>query len=278
MSSLAGLVLYRLPVQINHVKYVSYLTGSRKLGFKYKYHACGRIVEIVMAKRDATKEKLAALKALEDAPLNQEMEKELKKSLARRNNIIVSKAAEIVGKRAIENLIPALLKAFDRLMENPEKTDQGCWAKEAIIEALNNLEYDQEDIFLRAITYHQNEPAYGKSVDTAAVLRGNCAFALVRLGYPDVVFELTDLLADPEPQARIAAVRALAGISRDQSEPLLRLNVLTDISKVIRNQHGEMGKWLSVSRRVPLCPCADKSAMLHDFCRTIPEFQGFDSR
>jgi hypothetical protein len=65
-----------------------------------------------MAKRDATREKLAALKTLEDAPLNQEMEKELKKSLARRNNIIVSKATKIVGKREIENLILAENAAF----------------------------------------------------------------------------------------------------------------------------------------------------------------------
>lgn len=178
-----------------------------------------------MAKRTTTEEKLMALKVFEDAPLDQEMEKKLRKTVGGANNILVAKAAKIVGKRGIENFIPALLKAFDRFMENPNRKDSGCLAKEAIITALDDLEYDQEDIFLRGIKYYQDEPAYGGSVDTAAVLRGKCGFALIRLGYPDVVFELTDLLADPEPQACILAARALSGLSRDQSEPLLRLKV-----------------------------------------------------
>ncbi len=62
-----------------------------------------------------------------------------------------------------------------------------------------------------------------RPVDTAAILRGKCAFALVRIGSSGVVFDLVELLADPEPQACIAAVKALTGISSDISEPLLRL-------------------------------------------------------
>lgn len=185
-----------------------------------------------MAKRDVTKEKLMALKELEEAPRNQEMEKKLRKTLAGKNNILVAKAAEIVAKRGIADFIPALLTAYDRFLENPCKNDRGCQAKEAITAALDDLEYDQNDFFLQGIKYRQYEPAYGRSVDTAAVLRGRCGFALVRLGCPDVVFELTDLLADPEPQACIAAARALSGISGDISEPLLRLKVgLSDNEK-----------------------------------------------
>ena len=70
-----------------------------------------------MAKRDGTQEKMTVLKAFEDAPLNQRMEKTLRKSLAGANNIVVAKAAKIVGKRGIENCIPALLKAFDYLID-----------------------------------------------------------------------------------------------------------------------------------------------------------------
>ncbi len=176
-----------------------------------------------MAKRSPTEEKLRMLRELEEAPKTREVSKELQKALKGANNILVAKAARIVGNRGEEDRIPDLLKAFERFMKNPAKSDKGCLAKEAIIVSLDKLEYDREDIFLRGVHYSQVEPAYLRSVDAAAVLRGRCAFALVRIGYPDVVFELTDLLADPEPQTRIAAVKALAGAVRDQSELLLRL-------------------------------------------------------
>jgi HEAT repeat protein len=176
-----------------------------------------------MAKSSTTKEKLLKLGKLKDVPLTTEVMNTFKRSLTSANNIIVEEAAKIVGERGIEEFVPFLLKAFDRFGQEPEKKDKGCLAKEAIIEALDTMEYDQEKFFLQGIKYFQIEPGYPKSVDTAAVLRGKCAFALVRLGYSEAVFELVDLLNDPEPQARIAAVRALTGISSDQSEPLLRL-------------------------------------------------------
>ncbi len=176
-----------------------------------------------MAKRLSTEEKLGMLRELEEAPKSRETSKELRKALKGANNILVAKAAGIAGNRGEEDLIPELLTAFERFMKNPLKSDKGCLAKEAIIEALDKLEYDDEDIFLRGVAYFQVEPAYLRPVDAATVLRGKCAFALVRVGYPDVVFELTDLLSDPEPRARIAAVKSLAGAARDVSEPLLRL-------------------------------------------------------
>jgi HEAT repeat protein len=176
-----------------------------------------------MAKRTSTEEKLMALKKAESASLTPELRKDLCRALSAANNIVVANVAKIVGNRAIDDCIPDLLKAFERFLKNPLKSDKGCLAKEAIIGALDTLEYDRADIFLQGIRYFQVEPAYLRPTDTAAVLRGLCAFALVRLGHPEVVFELTDLLADPEPQARIAAVRALAGVARDQGEPLLRL-------------------------------------------------------
>ncbi|BBO84946.1 hypothetical protein DSCO28_55120 [Desulfosarcina ovata subsp. sediminis] len=176
-----------------------------------------------MAKRDLTKEKLAILGQIEQGPLTPESQKTLGKTLSLANNILVAKAATIVGQRRVEALTPDLLKAFGRFCENPLKRDKGCLAKEAIIEALDEMEFDDADIFVKGIRWVQAEPAYGRPVDTAAGMRGRCAFALARLGGPDTVYELVDLLVDPEPQPRIAAVRALVGIPGEQSEPLLRL-------------------------------------------------------
>lgn len=176
-----------------------------------------------MAKRASTEEKLSGIRKLGREPITGGTHQALKKALTGANNILVAEAAKVAGKLNMEELIPDLLNAFDRFLDDPLKRDKGCLAKEAIIEALDKLEYDEEAIFLHGITYFQIEPAYLQPVDTAAMLRGKCAFALVRTGCPNVVFKLVELLTDPEPQARIAAVQSLTGISSDISEPLLRL-------------------------------------------------------
>ena len=178
-----------------------------------------------MAKRASTEDKLTILKKLAREPIGKDSRKAIVSALTGTNNILAAKAAELVGKLGLEELIPDLLKAFERFSDNPLKKDKGCLAKEAIIEALDSLEYDDEAIFLQGISYFQVEPAYLRPVDTAAMLRGKCAFALVRIGSSHIVFELVELLTDPERQARIAAVKALTGISSDISEPLLRLKI-----------------------------------------------------
>jgi HEAT repeat protein len=176
-----------------------------------------------MAKRASTEEKLMAIRALGREPTTADTRKALGKALNGANNILAAEAAKVAGRLGLVALIPELRKAFDRFIDNPLKRDQGCLAKEAVIEALDALEYDDEAIFFQGIEYFQIEPAYLRPVDTAAILRGKCAFALVRIGCPGVVFNLVGLLTDPEPQARIAAVKALTGIHSDISEPLLRL-------------------------------------------------------
>jgi HEAT repeat protein len=176
-----------------------------------------------MAKRASTEEKISALRELEHEPITEGTRKALGKALTGANNILVAEAAKVAGRLGVQALMPDLLKAFDRFLDNPLKRDKGCLAKEAIIEALDNLEYDDKAVFLQGIQYFQIEPAYLRPVDTAAILRGKCAFALVRIGEAGVVFDLVELLTDPEPQARIAAVKALTGISSDIGEPLLRL-------------------------------------------------------
>jgi hypothetical protein len=89
------------------------------------------------------------------------------------------------------------------------------------------MEIREYDTFLRGIRHVQMEPVYGGREDTAANLRGRCALALARCEYPDIFFELTTLLTDPEPQPRIAAIKALTYLNEEKSELLLRLKALT---------------------------------------------------
>src|SRR5207245_397051 len=83
------------------------------------------------------------------------------------------------------------------------------------------------DIFLRGIKYEQKEWRWGESKpeDTAAELRGQCAFALVRLGHKDILVLLADLLADEEKEARAAAAQALAANANLAAIPLLRFKL-----------------------------------------------------
>jgi HEAT repeat protein len=104
----------------------------------------------------------------------------------------------------------------------PEENDKLCRAKIAITEALNKIEYDKEDVFLTGIRHVQMEPRWGGPEDSAAPLRGNAAFGLVRINYHGVVLLLADLLADSEKVARSAAAQALGASGAPAAIPLLR--------------------------------------------------------
>jgi len=179
-----------------------------------------------MAKRVSTEEKLGMLRELEKGPVSPDMIEELSRAISGANNILVAKASQVAGKRGIIDLIPNMVKAFDRFMKNPIRTDKGCLAKESIIEALDTLCYEEVDIFVRGIKYNQREPSYLGANDTAAVLRGKCAFALSRIGYSEIFFDLCGLLMDSESQSRIAAAITLGNLPRDESELLLRIKIL----------------------------------------------------
>ncbi len=103
------------------------------------------------------------------------------KALKDRSNYLVSKAAASVGELRLTALIPDLLRSFDRFMLDPAKTDPQCWAKNAIVKALKDLNHDDPAVFLRGVGHVQMEAVWGTSVDTALTLRGAfCALALVK--------------------------------------------------------------------------------------------------
>ncbi len=180
-----------------------------------------------MAKSRGVDAKLIRLRALSrEAPAPEHLA-ELRKALGDPSNLVVADAAEIVGSRALPELAPDLVAAFDRFLIDPAETDKLCRAKIAIVEALNKVEYDKEDVFLRGIRHVQMEPRWKKEEDSAAPLRGSAAFGLVRIDYPDVVLLLTDLLADPERIARMAAAEALGESRSPAAIPLLRFKART---------------------------------------------------
>ena len=181
----------------------------------------------LMAKARSVEAKLSRLQALRHEPAVSEHLAELRHALLDRSNLVVAEAAEIVGNRLLSDFALDLVAAFDRFLIDPVETDKLCRAKIAIVEALNKIEYDKEDVFLRGIRHVQKEPRWGGEEDSAGHLRGNAAFGLVRINHRDVVLLLADLLADEEKVARSAAVQALGASGAPAAIPLLRFKART---------------------------------------------------
>ncbi|HEX3149101.1 MAG TPA: hypothetical protein VHR66_13555 [Gemmataceae bacterium] len=176
-----------------------------------------------MGKARGIEAKLARLRLLRDEPAGPVLVAELRKALGDNFNLMVAAAAEMVGERMVTELAPDLAAAFHRFMIEPAESDKLCRAKNAIVEALNRIEYDEEEIFRIAMRYEQPEPRWGGSDDMAAPLRGSVAYALVRINPRDLPFLLVDLFCDSEKVARSAAARALGGCGTTAAVPLLRL-------------------------------------------------------
>jgi len=129
----------------------------------------------------------------------------LRQILSSKYAMIVAQAAQAIGECEMHSFVPDLENAFNRFMLNAKDSDPGCRAKQAIAETLYRLNYSDETLFLQGIHHIQLEPIWGGQVDTAPRLRGTCALGLVRMNYSQVMVELADLLADPDPEARIGA-------------------------------------------------------------------------
>lgn len=176
--------------------------------------------------KQAFDRKLAEVGAFRHAP-EPAASSGLRQALKDRNNYLVAKAAAIIAERRLADLAPDLTVAFQRFLRDPVKTDPQCWAKNALVKALKDLDYAEPDVFLQGIVHVQMEPAYLRPADTAVTLRGACALALTgcAMNAFDVLTRLTDLLCDPEMPARLDAARAIAHLSAREGALPLRLKV-----------------------------------------------------
>ena len=150
----------------------------------------------------------------------------LRKLLGGKSGHAAGAAADIAGQFEIEALLPDLTRAFDRLLEQPLRSDPGCAGKAAIANALYRMGAAEIGVYLKGVRHVQLEPVWGGKADTATALRGTCALALVRVHYPDYLVELADLLADREAPARKMAAQAMAYSENPAAVPLLRLKAL----------------------------------------------------
>src|SRR5260370_37625918 len=122
-------------------------------------------------------EKLEQLSLLRNAP-KAEAITGLRKALDDRANVVVAKAAKIAAELELQDLMPDMARAFDRLLEKPVASDPQCWGKNALAIALRDLGYQCAEPFLRGLRHIQMEAVWGGRSDTAQVLRAACCAAL----------------------------------------------------------------------------------------------------
>jgi hypothetical protein len=180
-----------------------------------------------MSKADPVEQALNDIGELRVASPSEDVAKQLRSYLKNRSNLVVAKAAKIVGELHLSGLIAELAAAFNRMMVNPAKLDKRCAAITEIVSALYELDYTEPEVYLQGIRHVQKEASFGPPIDTAATLRGRSAQGLLRTRCPDAIAIVIDLLVDPEPPARLGAIRALALNGGDAGPLLLRLKVLT---------------------------------------------------
>jgi hypothetical protein len=170
----------------------------------------------------------AALAALEALPADRaERVAALEAALATGHYRIVAKAARIAEEALLYELVPALAGAYRPLLDKPTKRDPSCIGKRASMRALVALEHDDAAFYRAGLGYRQPEPVWGGTRDTAAEVRGASAMGLVASGLPRALVEIAPLLADPEPDARLGAVRAIACGQPREAELLLRAKAAT---------------------------------------------------
>jgi HEAT repeat protein len=188
-----------------------------------------------MSKEKPVGSKLAALNAVRDDLQSPHAHKLLRESLHDRSNHVIGRAADLIGETEDNSFVEDLLKAYDRLMEDPLKTDPGCLGKTAIVRTLVALQYDVAEFYRRGIEYQQLEPIWStsndpadKSKDTASELRGTCAAGLVLCASGlEVLNRCAVLLTDRWDDARLGAARAIGMLRQAEGAPLMRLKLLT---------------------------------------------------
>ncbi|MHC4875739.1 MAG: HEAT repeat domain-containing protein [Planctomycetota bacterium] len=172
-------------------------------------------------------ERLRAVQQLRNEERSPENEHTLLQALNDCSNLVVAEAATLLGEWQVESAINNLVSIWPRFLDDPLKSDKGCVAKTAIVQALNELDFDDPDFFLTGMRVAQIEGGWPPE-DTAVNVRGGCAYGLVasRLATPaSKLLALVDLLADERRGARIHAARALGELNRAEAAALLRLKI-----------------------------------------------------
>jgi hypothetical protein len=180
-----------------------------------------------MKRRDEVEDALDQLSALRAQPESESLLAALSSAIESRHSLVAAKAARIAIERSLLALAPAIAAAFEKLLLAPPKRDRGCAAQIAFADALCAFDHYAADSYLLGVRKVQMEPSWGPPIDAAAPLRARCAEGLVLTRHPEALYECVTLLADPVPDARRGAIRALTLHGSETALLLLHLKAAT---------------------------------------------------
>lgn len=177
---------------------------------------------------------LTALAATPQSLETEAGEHALSKALATNDPRLVAQAASLIGKHTLNRCTSALCDAYRTFTAERAHLDTGCFAKEAILAALDALDHSDADLFAEAGVYVQRERMKGGTRDTGARVRARGVIGLARLGHGDFMPIAGASLGDRDPVLRLAAAQAIA--HRGQRDGagllLLRLQAGDDVPEV----------------------------------------------
>jgi HEAT repeat protein len=170
---------------------------------------------------------MAALDAATTDPSSEAALSAIRTALREGPSLVAARAAKVLRAHALEGFAEDLEAAFRRFLSNPVKSDPGCAAKLAVVEALDFGGHDGAELFLLATRCVQMEPAWGPPVDTAVGVRSRGILALARVECPELSLAAGALLADAQSPVRQAAAEAIAstGDARFAGLLVLRWNL-----------------------------------------------------
>jgi HEAT repeat protein len=177
-----------------------------------------------MAVRKVEQE-LEILGGLREAPAEEALAG-LRKALKDPINMMVAKAAALAAERQMGELLPDVLRAFERLFGDPVRRDPQCWGKNGAAKALVALGHTDAAPYLRGMRHIQMEPVWGGVSDTAGALRGTCILGLAActdIRREDILRAMVDLAGDSNEPVRVEVVRGIAQMGGDEASLLLRM-------------------------------------------------------
>lgn len=176
----------------------------------------------------APKSSASELSALASTPQLLESEageRSLRNALTGNDPRLIAQAASLIAKAALGRYANELAGVYRTLTNERAHVDPGCFAKEALLTALEALDHSDSDLFAEAATYVQIERAKGGTRDTGARVRARGVLGLARLGHPDFMAMLGACLGDRDPMLRLAAAQSIAHRGQRDGAGLLLLRL-----------------------------------------------------
>jgi hypothetical protein len=163
-----------------------------------------------------------------------EGERVLRKALASSDTKLVGQAAALIQQHDLRSCAALLADTFRSLASDRASSDAACLAKQALLAALEALDYGDADLFAAAASYQQLERVKGGTRDTAARVRVAGLLGLARLGHSDFELYAGAGLGDGDPSVRLAAAQAIAhrGHRSGAGLLLLRLRAWDEVPEI----------------------------------------------